>query len=190
MGLAVPAANLLVAEVNPGRRSATLNLLNFCWSAGAVACPFLVAAAAKSHTISVLSGGRGWLRASGGDWDRSRCPVHCPNRLRPRALTRKRVGQFHGGTALSSSLVRCFFYMSASRTVSADGLQPMPRVWESDAGAGAYDSVILLCRAHAGAMAGASSVATDRRNSPGAGGITWSLARVWQVWFCRTACGG
>ena len=51
MGLAVPAANLLVAEMNPGRRSATLNLLNFCWSAGAVACPFLVAAAARSHKI-------------------------------------------------------------------------------------------------------------------------------------------
>jgi MFS transporter, FHS family, glucose/mannose:H+ symporter len=51
IGLAVPAANLLVAEVNPGRRSATLNLLNFCWSAGAVACPFLVAAAARSHKI-------------------------------------------------------------------------------------------------------------------------------------------
>ena len=48
LGLAVPAANLLVAEVNPGRRSATLNLLNFCWSAGAVACPFLVGTAAKS----------------------------------------------------------------------------------------------------------------------------------------------
>jgi MFS transporter, FHS family, glucose/mannose:H+ symporter len=54
MGLAVPAANLLVAEVNPGRRSATLNLLNFCWSAGAVACPFLVAAAAKNHRIPLL----------------------------------------------------------------------------------------------------------------------------------------
>lgn len=51
MGLAVPAANLLVAEVNPGRRSATLNLLNFCWSVGAVACPFLVAAAAKGGVI-------------------------------------------------------------------------------------------------------------------------------------------
>ena len=51
MGLAVPAANLLVAEVNPGRRSATLNLLNFCWSVGAVACPFLVAAAAKGGAI-------------------------------------------------------------------------------------------------------------------------------------------
>jgi FHS family glucose/mannose:H+ symporter-like MFS transporter len=54
LGLAVPAANLLVAEVNPGRRSATLNLLNFCWSAGAVACPFLVGAAAKSSHVPLL----------------------------------------------------------------------------------------------------------------------------------------
>jgi FHS family glucose/mannose:H+ symporter-like MFS transporter len=54
LGLAVPAANLLVAEMNPGRRSATLNLLNFCWSAGAVACPFLVAAAAKSRQIPLF----------------------------------------------------------------------------------------------------------------------------------------
>jgi len=54
LGLTVPAANLLVAEVNPERRSAALNLLNFCWSAGAVACPFLVAAAAKSHRVPLL----------------------------------------------------------------------------------------------------------------------------------------
>jgi len=54
LGLAVPAANLLVAAVNPGRRSATLNLLNFCWSAGAVSCPFLVAAAAKRHQVPVF----------------------------------------------------------------------------------------------------------------------------------------
>ena len=51
MGLSVPAANLLVAEANPHRRSAALNLLNFCWSVGAVSCPFLVAAAAKSGAI-------------------------------------------------------------------------------------------------------------------------------------------
>ena len=51
LGLAVPAANLLVAAANPERRSSTLNLLNFFWSAGAVACPFLVAAAEKSHHI-------------------------------------------------------------------------------------------------------------------------------------------
>jgi len=55
LGLAVPAANLLVAAANPERRSATLNLLNFFWSAGAVACPFLVAAAAKiGHIPSFL----------------------------------------------------------------------------------------------------------------------------------------
>ena len=51
LGLAVPAANLLVAAVNPGRGSATLNILNFCWSLGAVACPFFVAAAVKNHLV-------------------------------------------------------------------------------------------------------------------------------------------
>jgi FHS family glucose/mannose:H+ symporter-like MFS transporter len=54
LGLAVPAANLLVAEVNPKRRSAALNLLNFSWSVGAVACPFLVAGAAKSNRLAIL----------------------------------------------------------------------------------------------------------------------------------------
>jgi len=54
LGLAVPAANLLVSEVNPGRRGAALNLLNFSWSAGAVACPFLVAAATKSHRVPLF----------------------------------------------------------------------------------------------------------------------------------------
>jgi MFS transporter, FHS family, glucose/mannose:H+ symporter len=53
-GLAVPPGNLLVAEVNPRRRSGALNLLNFCWSTGAVACPFLVAAAAKNQRIPLL----------------------------------------------------------------------------------------------------------------------------------------
>src|SRR3974390_3362806 len=54
LGLAVPAANLLVAAANPNRRSATLNLLNFFWSSGAVACPFLVAAAANSHHVPLF----------------------------------------------------------------------------------------------------------------------------------------
>ncbi len=54
LGLAIPTANLLVAEVNPVRRSAALNLLNFSWSVGAVACPFMVAAAARGHKLSLL----------------------------------------------------------------------------------------------------------------------------------------
>jgi fucose permease len=51
MGIAIPAANLLVADANPERRSATLNLLNVCWSVGAVACPFLVAMASKTGHV-------------------------------------------------------------------------------------------------------------------------------------------
>jgi fucose permease len=54
LGIAVPAANLLVAAVNPEHRSARLNLLNSFWSVGAVACPFLVAAAAKLQHIPLF----------------------------------------------------------------------------------------------------------------------------------------
>jgi FHS family glucose/mannose:H+ symporter-like MFS transporter len=43
LGLVIPACNLLVAEVNPARRAAAVSLLNFSWSVGAVACPFLLA---------------------------------------------------------------------------------------------------------------------------------------------------
>ncbi len=54
IGLAVPAANLMVAEVNPERRSATLSWLNFCWSTGAVACPFLVAIATRAQQLPLF----------------------------------------------------------------------------------------------------------------------------------------
>ena len=54
LGLAVPAANLLVAVANPQHRSAALNLLNFFWSVGAVACPFLISAVVKSGHIQLF----------------------------------------------------------------------------------------------------------------------------------------
>ncbi|MFZ0416843.1 MAG: MFS transporter [Candidatus Sulfotelmatobacter sp.] len=54
LGLAIPAGNLLVAAMNPERRSAALNLLNFWWSVGAVACPFIVAAAARFNQVNLL----------------------------------------------------------------------------------------------------------------------------------------
>lgn len=56
-GVAVPAANLLVAEVHTVGRSAALNLLNFSWSVGAVACPFMVAAAVRAHHVPLLLAG-------------------------------------------------------------------------------------------------------------------------------------
>jgi FHS family glucose/mannose:H+ symporter-like MFS transporter len=44
IGLTIPSTNLMVAQASPENRSSALNLLNFSWSAGAVACPFLLAA--------------------------------------------------------------------------------------------------------------------------------------------------
>ncbi|HWW16274.1 MAG TPA: MFS transporter [Candidatus Dormibacteraeota bacterium] len=54
LGLAIPAINLFVADVNPKRRSAALSLLNFSWSVGAVACPFVVAAAVRLDHIQLF----------------------------------------------------------------------------------------------------------------------------------------
>jgi fucose permease len=53
---------LLVAAINPERRSAALSRLNFSWSVGAVACPFLIALVAKVAAIQwVLLGVAGFL---------------------------------------------------------------------------------------------------------------------------------
>jgi MFS transporter, FHS family, glucose/mannose:H+ symporter len=93
IGLAVPAANLLVAEVNPGRRSAALNLLNFSWSAGAVACPFLVAAAIKMHRVPVFLGmiaGVSLLVAIG--------VAAMPSWIREPAISRTTVGNIMSGS--------------------------------------------------------------------------------------------
>jgi len=54
LGLAIPTANLLVAEVNPGRRASALALLNFSWSVGAVACPFLLAPFQQAERTSTF----------------------------------------------------------------------------------------------------------------------------------------
>ena len=54
LGLTIPTANLLIAELHPGRRAAALNLLNFSWGIGAVGCPFVVAALQRSQRTSLL----------------------------------------------------------------------------------------------------------------------------------------
>ncbi len=51
-GVNTPAANLLIAEANPGNSAAALNLLNSSWGVGAMLCPFIVAAAQRSHRTS------------------------------------------------------------------------------------------------------------------------------------------
>src|SRR5258708_7840816 len=54
LGLAIPAINLFVAALNPERSGAALSRLNFSWSVGAVACPFIVAAASKVNKIPLF----------------------------------------------------------------------------------------------------------------------------------------
>jgi len=49
IGLTIPCGNLMIAEGSPRRRSSTLNLLSFSWSAGAVSCPFMLALAQQAH---------------------------------------------------------------------------------------------------------------------------------------------
>jgi MFS transporter, FHS family, glucose/mannose:H+ symporter len=49
LGLEIPAANLLIAELNPTRQTAAINYLSLFWGIGAVGCPFAVAAFAMFH---------------------------------------------------------------------------------------------------------------------------------------------
>jgi len=54
IGLTIPTVNLLVAERSLKRRSSALNILNFCWSSGAVACPLLLAAFHQPKSIRLF----------------------------------------------------------------------------------------------------------------------------------------
>jgi FHS family glucose/mannose:H+ symporter-like MFS transporter len=53
IGLATPTTNLLVART-ADRRASSLNLLNFFWSAGAMACPFLVAGFQSAQHVQLF----------------------------------------------------------------------------------------------------------------------------------------
>jgi FHS family glucose/mannose:H+ symporter-like MFS transporter len=64
LGLTIPACNLLVAEVNPAKRAGAVSLLNFSWSVGAVACPFLLTPFQKSgHLATFFYGLAGFVLA-------------------------------------------------------------------------------------------------------------------------------
>lgn len=57
LGLTIPTTNLLIAEANPHRRAAALNILNFAWGLGAVALPFITNGFLKiGHASATLLG--------------------------------------------------------------------------------------------------------------------------------------
>ena len=54
LGLTMPTANLLIAELNPMRRAAALSWLNFSWGVGAAVCPFAVALLVAVREVHLL----------------------------------------------------------------------------------------------------------------------------------------
>lgn len=68
LGLAMPATNLLVSERSGERRAAALNILNFVWCIGAVACPLLVMAVVRDNRIAAPMLGLGVILAIAGVW--------------------------------------------------------------------------------------------------------------------------
>lgn len=54
LGVTIPTANLFVAETQPTRRAAALNLLNLTWGLGAVACPGLTALAQRFDSVDTF----------------------------------------------------------------------------------------------------------------------------------------
>lgn len=63
LGLTIPTANMLIAKMNPERRAAALNQLNFSWGVGAVGCPFAVAGLQRWGHISLFGIGMAGLLA-------------------------------------------------------------------------------------------------------------------------------
>ncbi len=65
-GLLTPGTNLYIAETSGEKRASALNLINFTWGIGAVACPALVLFALRAHHLSIFLWGvtvAGWAIA-------------------------------------------------------------------------------------------------------------------------------
>lgn len=57
LGITIPTTNLFVSDQNPARRAASLNLLDFSWSIGAVISPPIIGSPMKSgKTTAALIG--------------------------------------------------------------------------------------------------------------------------------------
>jgi len=68
LGLAMPATNLLISETRGARRAAALNILNFIWCIGAVACPLLVMIVVRDNRTAAPMLGLGATLAAVGAW--------------------------------------------------------------------------------------------------------------------------
>src|SRR5205085_1910527 len=68
LGLAMPATNLLISETSGARRAAALNILNFVWCIGAVACPLLLMISVRDNRTAAPLLSLGAVLAATGAW--------------------------------------------------------------------------------------------------------------------------
>ena len=68
LGLTMPATNLLISETSGERRAAALNILNFIWCIGAVACPLLLMVAVRDNRTAAPMLALGATLAVVGAW--------------------------------------------------------------------------------------------------------------------------
>jgi fucose permease len=68
LGLSMPATNLLISETSGARRAAALNILNFIWCIGAVACPLLVMVVVRDNRTAAPMLALGATLAVVGVW--------------------------------------------------------------------------------------------------------------------------
>ena len=67
-GITIPATNLLISEINPGRRAAALNIVNFAWCLGAVLSPPIIALFVNRDSLTVALLGLALLSSAIAVW--------------------------------------------------------------------------------------------------------------------------
>lgn len=67
-GITIPATNLLISEINPGRRAAALNIVNFAWCLGAVASPPIIALVVSRYSLNAALLGLALLSSAIAVW--------------------------------------------------------------------------------------------------------------------------
>ncbi|HJQ67872.1 MAG TPA: MFS transporter [Blastocatellia bacterium] len=67
-GITIPATNLLISEINPRRRAAALNIVNFAWCLGAVASPPIIALFVNRYSLNAALFGLALLSGAVAVW--------------------------------------------------------------------------------------------------------------------------
>jgi fucose permease len=180
-GLSSPTGNLWIAELNPGRPAAALNLVNFSWGAGAVGAPLAIAALERSGhmiwaTYATTAGALAlclWLAsAKFATPSSSKAAEAVPQAPTERERTRHLRRQFYSG------LVLCVLFFTYVGTETSIGGWVAVHARRLSGNGGTFWTVVpaifwgalLLGRASAPIL-----LRKVRQNSLAAGGLTLAL---------------